>query len=59
MLTLGQVVPGLIGGARWSNCNAALLSLGEARIQGVLVELGQLLQWNSSWDRLEGWKHSW
>lgn len=58
-LTLGQVVPGLVGGVQWSNRHAALLRLGEAWIQGVLVELGELLQRNSSRDGLEGGKHSW
>lgn len=50
----GQVFPGLVGGVGGGHGHVALLSLGEAGVQRVLVELGQLLQRNASWDELNG-----
>lgn len=50
---LGQVIPRLAGGEGLSQDHLAFLSVGKAGVQGILVELGQLLQRNSSWD---GWR---
>lgn len=44
----GQVVPGFADRHGWGRSHLPLLPLGEARVQGVLVELRQLLQGNGS-----------
>lgn len=57
MLTLGHVIPRLVGGVWWSYRHAPLFTLGEAWVQGVLVELGHLVQRNTSRDGRVGGEH--
>lgn len=49
---LGQVVPRLAGREVWRRSHITFLFLGESGVQGVLVELGHLLQGDGSEDGL-------